>query len=126
MSTSDKDKNMLKIKEEEEEKKKEEKQKEINKEEKKDETEEKKEEKERNDVPTSIRKYKNSIRRIAKLKLLYKEIQKEKEDDLSKINKKCSFPCKLSFLILLIAFFIIFLTDFLLPLILHSNEDEDV
>ena len=100
--------------------------KEINKEEKKDETEEKKEEKERNDVPTSIRKYKNSIRRIAKLKLLYKEIQKEKEDDLSKVNKKCSFPCKLSFLILLIAFFIIFLTDFLLPLILHSNEDEDV
>ena len=98
-----------------------------NTEEKKVETEEKNEEKKKDDIPTCIRKYKNSIRRIAKLKRLYKEIQKDKEDDLFRLNnKKCSFSRQLRFLILLIALIIIILTDFLLPLALYTKEDDNV
>ena len=57
--------------------------------------EEKKEEKEiKNDIPTSIRKYKKSARRIIKLKKLYKEIRKEKKTDLNEVNNKfCSCRC---------------------------------
>ena len=98
-----------------------------NKEEKKDETKEKNEEKKKDDIPTTIRKYKNSKRRITKLKRLYKEIRKEKEDDLFNVNNnKCSFSRLLSFIILLIAFLVIIFTDFLLPLALYAKEDDNV
>ena len=75
-----------------------------NKNENKEENKGKKEEKKDN-VPTSIRKFKKSVRRISKLKKLYKEIQKETKNDLSKINEnkkcKCSLYCVFFFMLLL-------------------------
>ena len=88
-----------------------------------------KEEGKEEDLPTCIRKYKKSLRRINKLKKLYKEIEKEKEkekkkDDLKNGNsRKCSCVYKLLF----IPFSIVILTDFLMLIILDGfslNRDE--
>ena len=93
--------------------------KEKKKEEKK---EEKNEEKKDEDLPTSIRKYKNSVRRINKLQKLYKEIEKEKNEDLIRLqNKKCSWY----YIILFIAFGIAFITDFLIPFLNNNDDDKD-
>ena len=88
---------------------------------KKDEKEDKKEEKD--DIPTSIRKYKKSVRKITKLQKLYKEINDEKNNELTKLNqdKKCSWQL----VILFIAFSIIIITDFLLPFINGSEEENN-
>ena len=64
-----------------------------------------------------IRKYKKAVRRIAKLKKLYKEIEIERNKPIS--NSKCNFK----FIIFFIAFVIAILTDFGLPLTLDYNKD---
>ena len=66
---------------------------------------------------TNIRKYKKAVRRIDKLKKLYKEIEKEKNPKESK--SKCSFRL----VILWIAFVIAIVTDFVLPLALDYEND---
>ena len=73
------------------------------------------------DTSKNIRKFKKAVRKINKLKKLYHEIDKEKEEDSKRLNmnKKCS----LKFVILFIAFSIIIITDFLLPITMDSKED---
>ena len=92
----------------------------------KEETRKEAKEEKKYDIPTSIRKYKNSVRRINKLKKLYEEIENEKDKDLERLNenKKCSWH----FYILFIAFTIIIFTDFLVPIIANlgdNNIDDD-
>ena len=73
------------------------------------------------DTSKNIRKFKNAVRRINKLKKLYKEIDQENKKDLdrAKMNKKCT--C--GFVILFIVFSIALLTDFFLPLIFDPEDD---
>jgi hypothetical protein len=70
------------------------------------------------DFPTSIRKYKKSIRRINKLKKLYKEILIEKNNLILNIPKKC----EKAFYLLFVPFVVVILNDFLLPFVLDSSE----
>ncbi len=69
----------------------------------------------------NIRKFKKAVRKINKLKKLYHEIVKERKEDSNRLimNKKCT--C--GFVILFIAFSIIIITDFLLPITMDSKED---
>ena len=69
------------------------------------------------ETSTSIRKYKKAVRRIDKLKKLYKEIEIEK----NAANKKTKGSCGL--VILYIAFFIAIVTDFILPLAFDYEKD---
>ena len=73
------------------------------------------------DTSKNIRKFKNAVRKINKLKKLYHEIDKETEEDLNRLNmnKKCT--C--GFVILFIAFSIVLLTDFLLPIFFDPEDD---
>jgi len=73
------------------------------------------------DTSKNIRKFKKAVRKINKLQKLYQEINKEKEKDSKRfnMNKKCT--C--GFVILFIAFSIIIITDFLLPITMDSKED---
>jgi hypothetical protein len=88
---------------------------------KKEKKEEKKEEKKDYPPETCIRKYKNAVRRIEKLKQLNKEIKKESQDEINRVNvtKKCT----LAYIIRFIAFIIVIVTDVLLPISL-DKEDE--
>ena len=96
---------------------------ESNKETKKEENNEKdkKEKKEKNYSPeTYIRKYKKAIRRIEKLKKLNKAIKIESQNALNEVgSKKCSYI----FIIRFIAFSIVLLTDFLLPICINKDDD---
>jgi len=69
------------------------------------------------EISTSIRKFKKAVRRIDKLKKLYKEIIIEKNS--ANIKTKCT--CRL--IILFIAFTIAIVTDFVLPLAFDYEED---
>ena len=69
---------------------------------------------ENHDISTTIRKYKKAVRRIDKLKKLYKEIKNEKT-----AKDKCS--CGL--VILFIAFTIAIVTDFVLPLAFNYKKE---
>ena len=73
------------------------------------------------DTSNNIRKFKKAVRKINKLKKLYHEIDKEKEEDSKRLNmnKKCS----LKFVILFIAFSIVLITDFLLPITFDPEDD---
>ena len=77
----------------------------------------------KDDLNTSryIRKYKKAVRRIDKLKKLYKEIDIEYNEDLNRLNmnKKCSF----GYVILFIAFSIALLSDFFLPIAFDPEDD---
>ena len=81
----------------------------------------KKVKKENFDTSKNIRKFKKAVRKINKLKKLYEEIDKETNEDLARFrkNKKCT--C--GFVILFIAFSIVLLTDFLLPIIFDPEDD---
>ena len=70
------------------------------------------------DTSKNIRKFKKAVRKINKLKKLYKEIHEETNEDL-KTNKKCT--C--GFIILFVAFTIALITDFLLPIALDPEDD---
>ena len=72
---------------------------------------------ENNEISTTIRKYKKAVRRIDKLKKLYKEIEKEK--NAANVKSKCS----LGLIILFIAFSIAIVTDFVLPLVFDYEKD---
>jgi len=74
------------------------------------------------DLPTCIRKSKKSVRRINKLKKLYKEIEKEKNEDLSKPNDK---RCSCLYIVFFINLFIVVLTDFVLPIAFAYNFNDD-
>ena len=80
---------------------------------------EKKEKEKEYDIPTSIRKYKKSVRRIIKLKKLYRELYIERDTDLREINKKCT----IRYIILFIALSIAILTDFLVPFLNDPDDD---
>ena len=69
----------------------------------------------------NIRKFKKAVRRIKKLKKLYHAIDQDTKHDLSmfKLEKSCS--CK--FVILFIAFSIVLITDFLLPITFDPEDD---
>ena len=69
------------------------------------------------EISTSIRKFKKAVRRIDKLKKLYKEIEIEKNSAVTK--SKCT--CQL--VILFIAFTIAIVTDFVLPLAFDYETD---
>ena len=69
-------------------------------------------------ISTSIRKYKKAVRRIEKLKRVYREINKETKN----ISKK---NCTCGFIILFIAFGIAIVTDFILPLSFDYESDSD-
>ena len=73
------------------------------------------------DTSKNIRKFKKAVRKINKLKKLYHEIDKETNEDLNKfrMNKKCT--C--GFVILFVAFSIVLLTDFLLPIGFDPEDD---
>ena len=70
-----------------------------------------------------IRKFKRAVRRIDKLKKLYNNMGEETREDLNRyqLNKKCS--CK--YVILFIAFSIVLLTDFLLPIFTDADDKTD-
>ena len=92
-------------------------------------------EKEKNmDIPTTIRKYKKAVRRLKKLKLLYQEMgeeeSEEKEDDSKKDTKKGNGKRACINCMGYVAFIMVILTDFLLPLFFNYQdggewEDED-
>ena len=65
-------------------------------------------------ISTPIRKYKKAVRRIDKLKKLYKEIEKEKNS---------AFKCSCGLVILFIAFTIAIVTDFVLPLAFNYKKE---
>ena len=65
-------------------------------------------------ISTTIRKYKKAVRRIDKLKKLYKEIEKEKNS---------AFKCSCGLVILFIAFTIAIVTDFVLPLAFNYKKE---
>jgi len=69
------------------------------------------------EISTTIRKFKKAVRKIDKLKKLYKEIIIEKNS--ANIKTKCT--CRL--IILFIAFTIAIVTDFILPLAFDYEED---
>ena len=69
---------------------------------------------ENHDISTTIRKFKKAVRRIDKLKKLYKEIENEKS-----ARDKCS--CRL--VIFFIAFTIAIVTDFVLPLSFDYKQE---
>jgi hypothetical protein len=73
------------------------------------------------DTSKNIRKFKKAVRRINKLKKLYYGIDQETKEDSNRfrMNKKCS--C--GFVILFIAFSIVLVTDFLLPLAFDPEDD---
>jgi len=73
------------------------------------------------DRSKNIRKFKKAVRKINKLKKLYDVIKKETNEDSNRFrqNKKCS--CR--FVILFIAFSIVLLTDFLLPIFFDPEDD---
>ena len=89
------------------------------------------------DIPTCIRKYKNYKRKIYKLKQLFKEIKKEKDQDIKKLQSQDSRDdkccCSCGYIILFIVFIMVIGTDFILPISLYneenyyeSNDDSDV
>ena len=65
------------------------------------------------------KKYKKYIRRIDKLKMLFKEIEKENKSRRFN-NKKCHWYN----IVFFIAFSIAIVTDFLLPIVLDSDKNE--
>ena len=77
-----------------------------------------KEEKKDEDVPTCIRKYKKSIRKITRLKKLYQETMKDKDELKRGIPKRCGWAYKLLF----VPFAVAILTDFILPFALDGNS----
>ena len=72
---------------------------------------------ENHEISTSIRKYKKAVRRIDKLKKLYKEIEKEKD------SAKEGFKCSCGLVILFIAFTVAVVTDFVLPLAFNYKKE---
>ena len=80
-----------------------------------------KEKKKKEDPFTCKKNFKKYVRRIDKLKKLYKEIEKEKENDLENIGNNKKGTCGDFFLA--IAFIIEVVTDFILPIVLDSEED---
>ena len=74
------------------------------------------------DIPTTIRKYKKSVRRINKLKKLYKSIEKDKLD-LSLGNKK---KYSWAFYLLFVPFGVVILSDFVLPIALRLGQSAKV
>jgi hypothetical protein len=87
---------------------------------------------EKKNLPTHIRKLKKAVRRINKLKRLYKELEKEKIKDLDIIEKNKTKPkkektpkCTCCFIILFIALLMVILNDFILPILLNYAVDYD-
>lgn len=81
-------------------------------------------EKEKEDLPTCIRKYKKVKRRIIKLQKLYKEFEKDKGKN--NINNYSFCSCCSCFrlkYIFYVALFIVFLTDFLVPIAFNFDDD---
>jgi len=76
------------------------------------------------DTSKNIRKFKNAVRKLNKLKKLYKEIDKETKEDSNRLNmnKKCK-NCTCGYVILFIAFSMVLLTDFLLPIFFDPEDD---
>ena len=74
--------------------------------------------KEKFETSEKIRKYKKAVRRIEKLKMLYKQIEKE-------TNKGPTKECTCGLIILSIAFTIALVTDFVLPLAFDYESDKD-
>ena len=72
---------------------------------------------ENNEISTTIRKYKKAVRRIDKLKKIYKEIEKEKN------SASNEFKCSCGIVILFIAFTIAIVTDFVLPLAFNYKKE---
>ena len=72
---------------------------------------------ENHEISTIIRKFKKAVRRIDKLKKLYKEIEKEKN------SAKDGFKCSCGLVILFIAFTIALVTDFVLPLAFNYKKE---
>ena len=99
-------------------------QKEVNvqKEEKGENEQKKGNEEKEEDIPTTIRKYKKSVRRINKLKKLYKSIEKDKLD-LSLGNKK---KYSWAFYLLFVPFGVVILSDFVLPIALRLGQSAKV
>ena len=78
-------------------------------------TEQKAEEK---DPEICIRKYKKAVRRIEKLKKLYKKFMNEKET-----NKECTCCYCCYCIALFLAYLIVVLTDFILPIDFNYDDD---
>ena len=76
------------------------------------------------DTSKNIRKFKNAVRKLNKLKKLYQEIDKETKEDSNRLNKnqKCK-NCTCGYVILFIAFSMVLLTDFLLPIFFDPEDD---
>ena len=73
------------------------------------------------DLSEYIRGFKESVRKIIKLKRKYKDIEEEKKKDLNKTTKiKICFY--INYIILFLAFSIVIISDFILPFVLYSNE----
>ena len=70
---------------------------------------------------TCKKKFKKYVRRIDKLKKLYKEIEKEKENDLK--NQRNNKKCTCGTIILFFAFAMAVITDFILPIGLNLEEN---
>jgi len=70
------------------------------------------------ELATSIRKYKNGVRRITKLKKLYKEIEKDKNNDIKNISKKCGWL----YYLLFVPFCMVIVTDLILPIGLNLKD----
>jgi hypothetical protein len=86
-----------------------------------------KKEKHEDDLPSYIRKYKKSVRRIDKLKLLYKEFKKDlntSKCNCCKCCKCCCKCCSCGCTILSIALFIAISTDFVIFLVPDSVKNK--
>ena len=68
-----------------------------------------------------IRKYKKSVRKINKMKKIYKDFEHEKQYDSNHLKSKYFY---IKYIILFLAFAMVVITDLLVPLICYTNEDD--
>ena len=76
------------------------------------------------ELQENIRKFKNNNRKLQKMKKICKDFAKEREKDLDYIKTKKGKACFcIKYTIIFLAFFMVILTDFLIPIICYADRD---
>ena len=76
------------------------------------------------ELQENIRKFKNNDRKLQKMKKISKDFAKEREKDLNYIKTKKGKTCFcVKYTIIFLAFSLVILTDFLIPIICYADRD---